>query len=111
MKSVLILSLLSIIFFNYGCAQQKENSNMSRKPVSQVIEERQDELFSIPGVQGFYEGAGDTGETVIVVMVDSLTEDLRKSLPDSLDGYPVKIDAGGVVRPLIKGKKSDSPEE
>jgi hypothetical protein len=79
---------------------------MDIKSMDQVFKDKQDFLLSIPGVQGFYQGATEKGEDLIVVMVDKLTAENKKLIPDSLEGYPVRIEEVGKIKPLDKKKTS-----
>ena len=99
MRSLLILLIITFIFTDCH-SQVKDSSDMQKKPISQVLKEHQDELLSVPGVQGFYESKTEKGNDLIVIMVDSLTEKNRKEFPDSLEGYPVKIEETGKIKPL-----------
>jgi hypothetical protein len=111
MKLLSIISLLVLLFFTSGCSQNKDTSDMNKKPISQIFEEQEANWLSIPGVQGFYEGTGENDQTVIVIMVDSLTDKIRESLPDSLEGYKVQIEETGVIKPLNDQESSTSPGE
>jgi cobyrinic acid a,c-diamide synthase len=90
-----------LFLFSISSASCRQDTlHMDRKPVEQVFEEHQDELLSIEGVQGFYQGLDDRDSIIIVIMVDELNEKITKTLPDSLEGYPVHIEAGGKIKPL-----------
>lgn len=101
MKVILILLLFSVVFTECH-AQVKDTSKMQRKPLEQVIKENKAMLLAIPGVQGYYQGQLEDGSDCIVIMVDSLTEKNKDEIPDSLDGYPVKAEEGGTIKPLYK---------
>ena len=73
---------------------------MQRKPIEDVLKSNQERLLAIPGVQGFYQGELENGDECIVIMVDTLNEDNRNAFPDSLDGYPVKVEETGKIQPL-----------
>ena len=99
MKIILIFLILTLTSIQCN-GQEKDSTRMQKKPIDQVIKDRQEMLMAIPGVQGFYQGQTENGGDCIVIMIDSLTEVNRDKLPDSLDGYPVRIEAGGEVKPL-----------
>lgn len=73
---------------------------MQRKPIEQVLSSNQEMLLAITGVQGFYQGETEEGDECIVIMVDSLTEQNKTVFPDSLGGYPVKVEVTGEIKPL-----------
>jgi hypothetical protein len=50
---------------------------------------------------GIYVGLMPDDETLYLkVMVVKETEDLKRKIPISLEGYPVPIEESGVIRPL-----------
>lgn len=108
MKTVLFIILTAFIFLQCS-AQVKDTSKMQKKPIEQVIKESKGILLAIPGVQGYYQGQMEDGSDCIVVMVDSLTKENKKEIPDSLEGYPVKIEEGGRIKPLYKNDNKSSP--
>jgi hypothetical protein len=57
-----------------------------------------DSLMRIPGVVGTAIGLCD-GKPCIKVLVVRATPELRKAIPDSLEGYRVILDETGTVRP------------
>lgn len=108
MRTIFFL-IIPYIFFTQCNAQVKDTSNMNRRPITEVLKENQDSLLAIPGVQGFYQGELENGHQCIVIMLDSLTEANKKAIPDSLEGYPVKIEVTGKIKPLEKNKKQQLP--
>jgi len=42
----------------------------------------------------------DDGTKCICVMVDTLTPEIEKKIPKTLEGHPVRIDESGVFKPL-----------
>lgn len=106
---VFLFSIVFLLIFAQCNAQVKDTSNMNRRPITEVLKENQDSLLAIPGVQGFYQGELENGHQCIVIMLDSLTEANKKAIPDSLEGYPVKIEVTGKIKPLEKNKKQQLP--
>ena len=98
MKTILLL-LLSFVFIQCN-AQVKDSTNMQRKPIDQVLKSNQEMLLAIPGVQGYYQGEFDNGDDCIVIMVDSLKDVNIEKFPDSLEGYPVRVEETGKIEPL-----------
>lgn len=62
----------------------------------QVLEQNQDRLLAIPGVEGVGIG-GSEDSPVIVVMVRHGGSEMRKKLPSQLEGYPVKMEVTGEI--------------
>jgi hypothetical protein len=71
-----------------------------KRDINQVKEAHVDELMAIPGVVGVYVGALDDGKPCIGVMVSERTEELAKRCPKELEGYPVRVEVSGEIRPL-----------
>ena len=103
MKTILLL-LLSFVFIQCN-AQVKDTTNMQRKPIEEVLKSNQEMLLAIPGVQGFYQGEQENGDECIVIMVDSLSEKNKGEFPDSLEGYPVRVEETGKIKPLGQDKQ------
>jgi hypothetical protein len=110
MKKFLLLIFISFAITNCD-AQVKDSSDMKRKPIDKVFKENQEKLLAIPGVQGYYQSLLEDGNDCIVIMIDKLTDENRSKLPDSLEGYPVVIEAGGEIKPLPKQKGKSIPEK
>jgi hypothetical protein len=70
------------------------------RPISTVLEERAPGLLALEGVAGVYEGATPDGKPCIVVMLKDERPVVRKDIPASLDGYPVRLEFGGEIRPM-----------
>ena len=61
-----------------------------------ALEKHHDRLMSIPGVAGIGIG-GSEDSPVIVVMVKTGGADMRKRLPDRIEGYRVKVEVTGEI--------------
>ena len=74
---------------------------MTRKDINEVLRDHDQELMSVPGIVGVYVGLlPDEKSPCLKVMVVKETEDLKKRIPMSLEGYPVLIEETGVIRPF-----------
>ena len=81
--------------------QPSQQESMARKDINDVLREHDQELMAIPGVVGVYIGLLPDNKTrCLKVMVVKETEELKKKIPKSLDGYSVLIEESGVIRPL-----------
>jgi hypothetical protein len=64
--------------------------------IEQVLERHSQRLMQLPEVTGC--GVGErVGKPVIVVMIKTLTPEVKDSLPKSLDGHPVVVEVSGEV--------------
>jgi hypothetical protein len=68
-----------------------------RRPIEAVQASHTDSLMRIPGVVGTAIGLCD-GMPCIKVLVVRATPEVRKAVPDSLEGYRVILDETGTVR-------------
>ncbi len=74
---------------------------MPRKPktkpsIDSVVKKHEARILQIPGVTGLGIGENDRDQApAIKVYVERMTPELRKKLPEKLDGYPVVAEATG----------------
>ncbi len=74
---------------------------MTRRDISAVLKDHDKELLAIPGVVGVYVGLLPDDKTpCLKVMVVKETEDLKRRIPKSIEGYPVFIEESGVIHLL-----------
>ena len=73
---------------------------MPTRPIADVQRDHTDELMSVPGVVGVYEGALDDGTPCLRVMVKERTPETDRRIPRMLEGYRVEVEVSGVIRPL-----------
>ena len=79
----------------------RHQEKTGRMDINSVLEAHEEELLAVPGVVGVYVGLLPDGKTLCLkVMVIKETESLRRTIPKSLQGYPVLIEESGVVRPM-----------
>lgn len=87
-----------------GCAKNvddtTEKKTISERDINIVKESHTEELMAIEGVVGVYVGVLDDGTPCIGVMVVKLTPELQKKIPATLEGYPVRIEETGEIKPL-----------
>ena len=94
-----------VIFFAGGCRTQQDEKQgekvvMAKRDINQVKDAHTPELMAIPGVVGVYIGQIKDNQPCIGVMVVKKTPELLKKIPKDLDGYPVKIDETGEIKPM-----------
>ena len=56
-------------------------------------------LMSIPGVVGTAQGE-ENGAPIILVFVKTKDDRIRREVPPTIEGYPVRVDEVGEVRPI-----------
>ncbi len=69
------------------------------RPIADVLREHTDELMTLPGVVGTAQGEQD-GKPCVMVLVVELTDELKRQIPEELDGYPVVISETGEIKAL-----------
>jgi hypothetical protein len=77
---------------------------VAQRPIAAVLADHTPRLMAVAGVAGTYQGALDDGSPCIAIMVVTLTPTLRDSLPKTLEGWPVRVEETGEIRPLGEGR-------
>lgn len=99
-----LLPLVYVLLIAPGCRTgdngDRPGGVMPQRDINLVKEVHTKELMSLPGVVGVYVGALDNDEPCIGVMVVKKTRELEQKIPATLEGYPVKIDETGVIKPM-----------
>lgn len=62
-----------------------------------VLKRHTDSLMAIPGVVGVGRGEKN-GAPTIYVMVERMSDSLRRALPDSIEGYAVDVSVTGAIK-------------
>ncbi len=65
--------------------------------ISEVLKRHTDSLMAIPGVVGVGRGERN-GAPTVYVMIERMTDSLRRALPDSIEGYAVEVSVTGVMK-------------
>jgi hypothetical protein len=73
---------------------------MSRTKIREVLKRHTDELMAVPGVVGVGEGDCE-GMPCIIVFVVEKRSDVLMRIPNSLEGYLIKVEEGGEFRARI----------
>ena len=102
-STVMLLSMAYAATIGTPLNQTGQQESMTRKDINAVLQDHDEELLAIPGVVGVYVGLLPDDKTLCLkVMVVKETEDLKRRIPKSIEGYPVLIEESGVIRPLKK---------
>jgi hypothetical protein len=104
-RSSSLHTLLAVAFVFHlaaGCnnAGDRGGDVTVRRDINLVKEAHTGELMALPGVVGVYVGALGDGNACIAVMVIKKTRELEQKIPATLEGYPVKIDETGEIKPM-----------
>ena len=74
---------------------------MAGRTIESVFAERSDQLLEIPGVVGAAIGKYKN-QPCIKLYVNQKTSELLKQIPATLEGYKVRLQETGELRPLEK---------
>jgi len=71
---------------------------MASQSIQEVLAAHTDSLLALPGVVGT--AIGRCGDALCIrVFVAESSEAARQPIPDSLEGYPVRVEVSGRFRP------------
>ena len=100
---------LTVVLFLIACSatiwsqgnQTTQQKPMIPKDINAVLKDHEKELMATPGVIGVYVGLlSDDKTPCLKVMVVKETDDLRRGIPKSIEGFPVLIEESGIIRPM-----------
>ena len=103
--SVITCFVVCTLSIAIGCntnVKEKDGgkTTMASRDINAVKEAHTRELMALPGVVGVYVGELDDHTPAIGVMVVKKMSELEKKIPKTLEGYPVKIDETGEIKPM-----------
>jgi hypothetical protein len=108
-RFVTAATLAFLLASSSGCRVSSKSAGhpdaTPRRPIEDVQRDHTPALMAIPGVVGVYQGALDDGTPFIGVMVLEKTAEITRRVPEDLEGYRVKIDVTGPIKPLSPGGK------
>ena len=88
--SVLLVAALAATACREGTEMQTS--------IQDVKAQHETELMAVPGVVSVGIGMDDDGNKVIVVGVESDQPEIRAQVPQTVDGYPVRVDVVGKMK-------------
>jgi hypothetical protein len=71
---------------------------MASQSIQEVLAAHNDSLLALPAVVGTAIGRCDDALCIRVFVKDS-SDAVRRAIPDSLGGYPVRVELSGEFRP------------
>jgi len=106
LRVALTIGILSAVGSIAGCMQHsavdlEKPGHMPEKTIEEIQEEHTDAWMAIPGVVGTAIGESH-GKPCILVFTASNTEQVRKRIPATVEGYPVVVQYTGEIRALEK---------
>lgn len=95
--------LCSLMVFTSACrhAMPDHASPSPRPDINQVLERHQQDLMALPNVAGVYVGLMPDQKTpCLKVMLSRKDRASQSRIPKSLEGYPVRTEVTGPIRPM-----------
>jgi len=103
MRPAALLLFCGLITAASACTNQPETTPVRENTPSLTLTEAHEKhgpaLMALPGVVGSYESRDENGVPCIKVMVVEITDELKREIPDSLEGYRVLIIPTGEIVP------------
>ena len=81
-----------------GGGSRREAPSVNSKTIEQVLAAHTDSLMALPGVVGTAIGLCDGALCIRVFLADSGAA-ARAKIPARLEGYPVRVEVTGPIRP------------
>jgi hypothetical protein len=91
-----------------GRPAHEEESKVPSRTIEQVLATHTDSLMSLPGVVGTAIGLCDGAPCVRVFVSDSSVAS-RRQIPNRLEGYLVRVEVSGLLRPLPAEEPNRTP--
>lgn len=94
---------LASLAFTISCRENmaQNNSPSTKRDINAVLRDHDKELLAIPGVVGVYVGVLEDGKTpCLKVMLARNNAETERTVPKSIEGYPVVREVTGEIRPL-----------
>ena len=99
-----IILAFAVLVGGASCGKSPENERSAEivpgEAVVKAMDAHVDELMAIPGVVGVAVGALDDGKPCIMVLVVKKTPKSEKLIPRAIEGFPVRIEVSGEIRPM-----------
>lgn len=102
---VLAASMMALFAGCLADSRPGSEQRVTRRPIEDVLRDHTAEIMSLRGVVGLYQGELEDGSPCIKIMVVAARPELTARIPKSLEGYPVRVDVTGEIRPLPSGER------
>ena len=83
-----------------GCHSMTAREPAPERPIAAVLATHTPELMRLEGVVGTAESRLADGRTCVLVMVSRMTPELRRRIPERLEGWPVRVETTGPIRAM-----------
>lgn len=100
-RSFALVAVVLLAGNGAGCKCSRPGSGQGERvagrTIQQVQEEHTDAWMAVPGVVGTAIGQ-QNGEPCILVLTASNTEQVRQTIPSTVEGYPIVVQYVGEIR-------------
>ncbi len=100
-RLILALAIVSVVLAPVSCRSTKKDKNeMPQRDINAVLEAHTPALMQIQGVTGTAIGALEDSTPCILVLVLEESAEIDKKVPQTLEGYPVRLMVSGKIVPM-----------
>jgi len=99
----LVLCLIAAAVAGCGSHETKGQGAVPQRDIKTVMEAHVGTLMAVPGVTAVAIGALDDGTPCIRVYVEKETDETKRAIPKTLEGYPVVVEVSGKIEPMEGG--------
>ena len=83
-----------------GNSPSPEATHVPNQSIDATLERHAERLMAHEGIQGIALSETEAGEPCLLILATVPAEELSGVVPDSLDGWPVRIQSGDEIRPM-----------
>ncbi|HYF39824.1 MAG TPA: hypothetical protein VD930_09060 [Gemmatimonadales bacterium] len=91
------MTLTAVLLIGGSCTTKDTDRAPPPANITQVLERHTDSLMRIPGVVGTAEGLC-AGRPCVLVFVKQNTPEVRKAIPERIDGFEVELRESGPIQ-------------
>src|SRR5262245_6403254 len=98
-----LLTALALTLASVACRPAPAERDVTATPqrsLRETLAAHSPDLMKLPGVVGTAEAQLDDGRPCLLVLVVRLTPGLRKSIPETIEGWPVLVQETGEIRAM-----------
>jgi hypothetical protein len=90
----------TVLFLTVIATQLMSETPARRADINNVLTAHERELLAIPGVVGIYVGVLDDRKSPCLKIMLARRTPESKQIPAQIDGFPVRLEVTGEIRPL-----------
>ena len=100
-----VLTLGALVLTLPACRseERKGQGSVPDRDIKTVMEAHVNDLMAVPGVTAVAIGELEDGTPCIKVYVEKSTDEIKRQIPEQLEGHPVVVEVSGEIRPMEGG--------